>query len=373
MITKLRDYLMCHIDELYLLYFLPIAGCVSMGLSSDRFIYKVCFAIAIIFLLLKVWVTNYTLIEFLFMGSVMAVLGYVYLRTSEKTLIISSLSIFGCKDVNVKKVLKYTLIVYIIGMSLTICMVMLGKIQGELHILNKGGIQYTINDFGFSHPNSAYNHLLMIALMIVAVWQERLRWYHFGIMTLIMFIAYKVFFSRTGFMIYLLLCAAISLLHIIKSDKFKRVLFSILNLVPVAVLTLSYILMIWYDKGIPFVIKLNNFVTGRIILSWKAYKYAGIGLIGNANRNIIEGVFVDNAYLNVLISNGIIVCILLVAVYTFACFQYWKTGVYHIQIILSIIAIYAFMEYMVINTTWNPLLLFISEVIFLNVRRDSKE
>jgi hypothetical protein len=372
MITKLSNYLKGHADVLYLLYFLPIAGCVSMGLSSDQLVYKGCFAIAIIFLLLKLWVTDYSLIDFFIMGAVMVLLGYVYLRTSEKTLIISALSIFGCKGVNVRKVLKYTLFVYIIGMTLTISMVMLGKVQGELHTLNKGGIEYKINDFGFSHPNSAYNHLLMIALMIVAVWQERLRWYHYGIMTFIMFVAYKVFFSRTGFLIYLLLCMAIGVLHIIKWDKLKKVFFFLLNLIPMGILTVSCILMIWYDKGIPFIDKLNNFVTGRIKLSSQAYKYAGVSWFGAVNRDWMRGIFVDNAYLSVLVSYGIFVCALCVVSYSLTCFRYWKIGEYYNLIILSTIAVYAFMEYMVVNATWNPLLLFMSGSLFWIGRKNGR-
>lgn len=372
MITRLRNYLKGHADLLYLLYFLPIAGCVSMGLASDRLVYKGCFAIAIIFLLLKVWVTDYSLIEFFSMGTVMVLLGYVYLRTSEKTLIISALSIFGCKGVNVRKVLKYTLFVYIIGMSLTIIMVMLGRVQGEIHTLNKGGIHYKINDYGFSHPNSAYNHLLMIALMIVAVWQERLRWYHYGIMTFVMFVAYKVFFSRAGFLIYLLLCVAISLLHIIKWDKLKKNFYFIFNLIPMGILMVSYVLMIWYDKGNPFIDKLNNFVTGRIRLSAQAYKYAGVSWFGAVNGDWMREIFVDNAYLNVMVSYGIVVCALCVASYSLTCFRYWKTGEYYNLIILSTIAVYAFMEYMVVNATWNPLLLFMSGSLFWIDRKNGK-
>jgi hypothetical protein len=372
MIAKLRNDLRCHADVLYLLYFLPIAGCVAMGLSSDLLVYKGCFAIGIIFLLLKVWLTDYSLTEFLFMGAVMVILGYVYLRTNEKTLIISALSIFGCKGVNVRKVLKYTVYVYIIGMSLTISMVMLGKVQGEIHSLSKSGIKYEINDFGFSHPNSAYNHLLMIALMIVAVWQERLRWYHFGVMTFIMFVAYKVFLSRTGFLIYLLLCIAIGVLQIIRNDKLKKLFFFILNLFPIGVFSVSYILMVWYDKGIPFVNKLDNFVTGRIALSSQAYKYGGISWFGTVNRNWMDWIFIDNAYLSVLICYGIVVCVLCVAAYSLACYRYWKAGEHYILIILSIIAVYAFMEYMVISATWNPLLLFMSGILIWNGRRGNK-
>lgn len=360
MFSKFRSQLKPYKDWFFMTYFLPLAGCVAMGISSDQLFYRTCFFIAAFFLLLKFWVTDYKLIEIFFMGTVMALLGYVYIRTSEKALIITALSIFGCKDVSVKKVLKYTLFVYIIGMLLTISMVKLGMVEGQLHSLTKSGIQYKINDYGFSHPNSAYSHLLMIALMIVAVWQERLRWYHYCILTLAMFIAYQVFLSRTGFLIYLLLCIAIGVIYIRKWDRFKRIFFSLFNIMPLGIFVLSYVLMVCYQKGILFANKLNDFVTGRIMLSSKAYQEVGLSLFGSLEKDWKVWLFIDNAYLNVLFSCGIIVCILGVISYSIVCFQYWKAREYFILVILGIISIYSFMEYSPVNATWNPLLLFMS-------------
>lgn len=372
MYRKIRNRLKDYSDIFYMLYFLPLAGCVAMGIGSDQLFYRGCFAVAIIFLLLKFWVTDYTKTELVFMSLIMLLLAYVFFRTREKALIITALSIFGCKDVCVRRVLKYTFFVYIIGMMLTISLVMAGKIQGEIHTLTKSGIQYQINDYGFSHPNSAYSHLMMIALMLVAVWQERVRWYHYGIMTVVMSAAYKVFLSRTGFYIYLLLCIMIGLLHIMRNNNLKKVFFFLFNFIPTGLLVLSYGLIINYHRGISIINKLDNFVTGRIMLSSKAYEYAGISWFGATDKSWLNWIFIDNAYISVLISCGFAVCILCIIAYSLMSIHYWKAEDYYVVIILGIIAVYAFMEYIVVNVTWNPLLLFMSGTLLCNRRKENK-
>jgi len=369
MYSKIRNYLKSYSDILYMLYFLPLAGCVAMGIGSDQLFYKGCFAVAIIFLLLKFLVTDYTKTELVFMSLIMLLLAYIFFRTREKALIITALSVFGCKGVCVRRVLKYTFFVYIIGMMLTISLVMAGKIQGEIHTLTKSGIQYQINDYGFSHPNSAYSHLMMIALMMVAVWQERVRWYHYGIMTIVMFAAYKVFLSRTGFYIYLVLCMTIGLLHIMRNNNIKKVFFFLFNLIPAGLLVLSYGLMINYHRGISIINKLDKFLTGRIILSSKAYVNAGLSWFGAADRSWMNLIFIDNAYMSVLISCGIVACVLCVIAYSLMCIRYWKAEEYYVVIVLGIIAVYAFMEYIVVNATWNPLLLFMSGTLSWNRKK----
>lgn len=366
MYSKIRNYLKNYSDIFYMLYFLPLAGCVAMGIGSDQLFYRGCFAIAIIFLMLKFWITDYTKTELVFMSLLMLFLAYIFFRTREKALIITALSIFGCKGVCVRRVLKYTFFVYIIGMMLTISLVMVGKIQGEIHTLPKSGMHYKINDYGFSHPNSAYSHLMMIALMMVAVWQERARWYHYVIMTVVMFAAYKVFLSRTGFYIYLLLCIIIGLLHIIRNKNVKKAFFFLFNFIPAGLFVLSYGLMINYHRGISIINKLDNFVTGRIGLSSRAYEYAGLSWFGAADRSWMNSIFIDNAYISVLITCGVAACIFCVIAYSLMCIRYWKAEEYYVVIILGIIAIYAFMEYIVVNVTWNPLLLFMSGTLLWN-------
>lgn len=362
MVRKVRNYLKQYAEIFYMLYFLPLAGCVAMGISSSQLIYRLVFAVTALFLLLKLAVTDYTRKEFLLIAAVMTLLGYVFYRTREKSLIITAVSIFGCKDVDVKKVLKYTVLVYIIGMAITIGLVMAGKVQGEIHELTKGGVRYDINDFGFSHPNSAYNHLLMIGLMAIVAWGKELRWYHYGIMTAAMFIGYKVFLSRTGLLIYFILCAALVLVYMVKWEKARKTLGFVWALLPLGTAVASYALPVLFPKNIELVKTVNDYTTGRIYLSFKALESADLTWFGAMERPW-EGVYyIDNVYMNILLSCGILLCLLWVISLFLAAYHYWKTEQYYILIAIGIISIYGFMEYSVVNVTWNPILLFFLDI-----------
>lgn len=362
MLTKIRNYLKQYAEIFYMLYFLPLAGCVAMGISSSQIVYRLVFAVAALFLLMKLALTDYTRKELLLMAAVMVLLGYGFYRTREKALIITAVSIFGCKDVDVRKVLKYTVLVYIIGMTITVGLVMAGKVQGEIHELTKGGVRYDINDFGFSHPNSAYNHLFMIGLMAIVAWGKELRWYHYGVITAAMFIGYKVFLSRTGLLIYFILCAALVLVYIVKWEKARRTLGFVWALLPLGMASASYVLPVLFPKDIELVKTLNDYTTGRIYLSFKALESADITWFGATERPW-EGVYyIDNAYMNILLSCGILLCLLWVISLFLAAYYYWKTEQYYILIAIGIISIYGFMEYSVVNVTWNPILLFLLDV-----------
>lgn len=365
MINKIRSGLKPYSETFYLLFFLPMAGCVSLGISSDQITYRLIFALAILFLFLKFMVTDYSNKEYFLMAASMMLLGYVFFRTREKSLIISALAVYGCKDVPVRKVLKYTLWVYSIGMIIMIFLILTGQITGQIFTITKGGSKRRINDFGYSHPNSAYSHLLMIAIMIIAVWQNKLKWYHYVIMTVVMYGGYKVLYCRTGLLIYVMLCISIGIMKLIRQEKLKKVFFGLWCLMPLIVAIGSYVLPILYSQKLQFMEKLNSFVTGRIYLSLQTLQMTPFTWFGVLERPWVGSYYMDNAYLNVLLSYGWVVFMLAILAYTYMCFYHLKERQYYELIILSIISVYAFMEYAPVNATWNPLLLLMSESLFV--------
>lgn len=372
-VKEVREYLKKYADAFYMLFFLPLAGCVAMGISSSEMIYKMVFAFAMVFYMMKIFVTDYSLRQWLVMTGIMALLGYVFLRTREKALILTTLAIFGCKDVSVRKVLKYTVFVYAIGMVMTIGLVKLGIRVGEIHELGKGGGIYEINDYGFSHPNSAYSHLLMIALMIVVVWQEKIRWYHYTILSAAMYMGYRVFLCRTGLLIYVLLCLALLLNYLFRSEKLRRVMFFVWSLVPVGSVTASFVLACLYKKKVFFVRKLDYWISGRIRLSYEAISRNSISWFGTVEKSWRSDYYLDNAYMNLLLNYGFLILILTIMIYYIMTAILLRRQKYYELIVVGIVAIYAFMEYSVVNVTWNPMLLYMVVILLKKESGNSAE
>lgn len=364
MIYKLRSKMKLFTDWFFMAYFLPLAGCVAMGISSTHIVYKLCFSLGLLFLIVKIWLTDYEKHEIIAMLFIMVILGCVFYRTKEKSLIITIISIFGCKDVDIIKVLKYTLLVYAIGVAIRMGLSWLNILPGKYFKSSKSGAKLLIYDYGFSHPNSAYNHILMISLMIVAVWRNKLLWYHYVIMTIMMFAFYNLFYSRTGAVTYIVLCILLISVYIAKNNKIKKKLGLIYALLPLIMASISYLFVFLYPKHIHYLDKLNKYLTRRIELSYNALSISGVYWFGSTDKSWINKYYVDNAYINLLINFGGFLIIICIISYLVSAIYYWKNEDYITLILFACISIYAFMEYSPVNVTWNPILLFIANGIF---------
>lgn len=364
MVYKFKNKMKPFSDLFFLAYFLPLAGCVAMGISSNYIIYKLCLLIGLLFLSIKVWLTDYKKNEIIIMILLITLLGYVFYRTREKSLIITIISIMGCKDVEIRKVLKYTLIIYIVGFSFRMGLSWLNILPGKYFVISKSGTDQVIYDFGFSHPNSAYNHILMMFIMIVAVWGKKILWYHYVLMTFIMFLFYYLFYSRTGIFTYLILCLLLLIITNVRSNSMKKKISLLFLFIPLGMNFLSYLLLVLYPFNISFINILNKYLTRRIEISCYAVYISGINMFGSLNKSWNNYHYIDNAYISLLINYGIIIIILCMVFYLISAIYYWNNKDYYVLIILATMSIYAFMEYSPVNVTWNPILLFIGEGLF---------
>lgn len=67
---ELRKKLANYQEIFYMLFLLPMTGMTSMGLNSEDIIYLYVFAVATLFLLLKMAVTDFTWLEIVIMGGI---------------------------------------------------------------------------------------------------------------------------------------------------------------------------------------------------------------------------------------------------------------------------------------------------------------
>lgn len=367
MVYKIRNQMKPYLEVFFMAYFLPLAGCVATGISSSHIVYKASFLLGLLFLVIKVWLTDYKKYEMISILFFMILLGYVYYRTREKSLVLTTITIFGCKDIDVRRVLKCTLLIYIAGVTIRMGLSGLKILPGEYFNAPKSGSKQFFYDFGFSHPNSAYNHILMISLMIIAVFKDKLLWYHYGLMTAVMYGFYKLFFSRTGLLTYLLLCFLLLVLFISQKYKKSKKVGLLYLTIPLCMTLFSYLFLLLYPMHITYLDRLNQYLTGRIELSYRAVCISGINCFGSADKAWVNSFYVDNAYINLLINFGSLIVIICIFVYLVSAIYYWKKEEYYVLALLATISIYAFMEYSPANITWNPLLIYIGDGYFKSV------
>ena len=141
---KLRKKIGEYQEIFYLVFILIMTGMTSAGLNSEDFIYKVMFGVATLFLLLKMAVTDLTLKEVLVMAVFTVLLGANFLKSGEKTLILTAMGIFGAKNVSLEKTLKYALWLKTALTVATLAMAALGVLENVEMVLPKHGEWYKV-------------------------------------------------------------------------------------------------------------------------------------------------------------------------------------------------------------------------------------
>lgn len=347
-------------ELLFGLFFLTMTGCVALGMYSGDIMYKICFAFALGCVTLKILNTDYKRSELIICGVIFVLIAGAFVRNHEKTMLLSALAVIGAKDIDIKRILKYTLYVYASCMTATVIMAWSGLIYNGIHELPKGGVNYRIYDFGFYHPNSTYNHLFMVSALLILAYGERLRWFHYAGISTVMYAGYKLLMCRTGWLVYLILLAALYLRFRLRSKRIYGICLGIWTAMPAVLAFFSVLLPYLYRQGLPLARWLDQLVTGRIYLFEKALTEGGI--YGYAPIHKI-GWIPDNVYLYILLTYGIIMLAVYLTVYTGAMIRLRRAGEDMAVIMLGIVALYGFMEYSVINPTWNPFMLYFSGVL----------
>lgn len=171
---ELRKKLANYQEIFYMLFLLPMTGMTSMGLNSEDRIYLYVFAVATLFLLLKMAVTDFTWQEIAIMAVLTLLFGVNFFRNGEKTLILTVMAIFGAKNVNLDKVMKYALWEKAVLTVGTLTLAATGVIENEMAWLPKNGTYMAIPCYGYYQPNMAFANIFVVLLLAVAVYQDKL-------------------------------------------------------------------------------------------------------------------------------------------------------------------------------------------------------
>lgn len=356
---KLRKKLGEYQEIYYWIFILAMTGMNSAGLNSVDLIYKVIFVVATLFLLLKMAVTDFTLKEVLVMAVFTVLLGANLLRNGEKTVILTAMGIFGAKNVSLEKTLKYALWLKTALTVGTLTLAAVGVIENATKELPKNGEMYTIYCYGYYHPNMAFANIMVLLLLAILVYGDRLKWYAYAVGTVIMLAAYKVFFCRTGLVIWAVLCLMVLGYRLTRRWKWEKVYMTLLAAVPIVLATLTLILPLWARKNEQVAGWLDFYLTGRIRRLNYFLDDVGVQLLGHVPREPF-----DSIYFHLLYNYGWVLFVFCILAYCAGMWYCSKKGKFYETIGLSIMAVYGFMEQLPLSVLWNLPLLYLSWILF---------
>lgn len=165
------------------------------------------FRITFLLFLMKVLLTEYTLKE-LGVYLVLGVVSVISYRVTGKNDVIRIVTfVAACKGLSLKKMLRYTFYVTLAGCMVIVFLAVTGiygdmslsMVYGrEYDVLNRVGLEETRYTLGMGHPNALAAMFLMVVVLGVYAFSERMKWYVYLFLMLLNIGVYKLSDSKTG-------------------------------------------------------------------------------------------------------------------------------------------------------------------------------
>lgn len=356
---KIRKKLGEYQEIYFMIFILAMTGMTSAGLNSEDRIYMMIFIAATVVLLLKMAVTDFTLREILVMALFTVLLGIIFLRSGEKTLILTAMGIFGAKNVSLDKVFKYALWLKTALTVGTLTLAAVGVIENVALDLPKNGERYTVYCYGYYTPNMAFANIYVLLLLAILVYGDKLKWYAYVIGTAIMLAAYKVLICRTGLIVWGVTCLMVLGYRLTRRLKWEKIYMALFTAVPVVLAALTLVLPMWARKNEDVRSTLNYYLTGRFIHINRFYDEIWHLTLGSGTREPF-----DSIYFTVLYNYGWVVFVLCLLAYCVGMWYCNKENKFYGTIGLGVMAVYGFMELLPLSVLWNLPLLYLALVLF---------
>lgn len=276
------------------------------------------FRLTFLLCVLKIMITKYSLKEFGVMIIFFIVGAISYFITGRNEIIRVVFFIIASKDIDLKKALKLTFYMTLVGVLILVALSLTGTLGSMfLEVDYRGNGVEKRYCLGLGHPNAL--HCMAWALLTLGIYLyfARLKWYHYLIMMLGNLGLYVLTVSRTGGIVAFMTILAAFILYLFPKLQNQKwiyilgaliVLFGVFFSVIMAVFGCSLEPLAWFDK----------YLTGRITWGYQWGNISYWSLFSNPENTA----YFDNGFMRLFYWYGIIPGIL----YTIVnCFQvYWS-------------------------------------------------
>lgn len=292
-------------------------------------------------------------------------------------LLVGFLFIAAAKNIDFNKIVKITLLVQIICISIIIMLALTGVIENRVMIRSgETEVRYAL---GFEHPNTFASQILQMVVCWIWIRWDRLCVKDYVGIIILAVIVKLVCDSKTNLLLIglILICILAAKLAAKIVDENKIIKYSKIcaKLVIIIGPILSLIMAVIYKKGNTLHFILNKVFSGRLMLLQKFYNEYGFSLLGQKINRVStfmaretgqQVAVLDNAYGNLAIRYGIIILLLFVIGY----YILVKSSLLDKQILINIIVfiyfIFGISETQIFKLPHNVSLILLSTVIYCN-------
>ena len=168
-------------ELLYYAFLICTMGAKALGLTEGQRIFSVLIALGALCVVVKILMTQYTLVEWTLIMLLLLLGGVIYLNTHHIEAFFAILMVLGMKNVKIQRACKVALFIWIPCFILTTGLALLGFRQGFVGVQQKIGMDSAIIRYslGYTHPNVLHMTFLMIVMLLIYVMRptgRRLIW-----------------------------------------------------------------------------------------------------------------------------------------------------------------------------------------------------
>ena len=282
---------------------------------------------------------------------------------------------FCLYGLSVNQVLKAFSISIGIILVITILCALSGSIQNYLY-LGKGEKGRIRGSYGIGYPTDFASYFIYLFLFIWVV-QKKHTWLHatlFNIFALLMgWMIYVYPHSETSTLLSIV-CAVVVLYDIIdqkilinhKGTRWISKIGQGLATGAFPILGICFCVLTWlYGQGNIFAIRLDQWMSSRLVLSWHAFQKYGVNALGaltpqnGSGHGLIHTAnyeFIDSTYGLILIRYGWILTLIITVLWVWMTHKAYKTNHRRLALAMAVIAIHSFSEHHFTELNFNILL-----------------
>lgn len=291
--------------------------------------------------------------------------------SNRSTLVELFLFLLGVSTLERRKVIKLSFILQLIILTLTIVSSFIGLLPNwtYMRVDSIAEIRYS---YGYTYPSHISSVFLFLVLMYTYLRKEKLSYLEVICIEIINLLVYNITDSRAAFLMVLFWGLIILIIRFRKSFRIKRTLMSSFGAYLIVFFALlSFYGAYNYDAHNDVMLFFNKLTNTRLRLAYSAINQYGIHLfgsditwIGHGGRGYIYSSseiynYVDNSYIQIMLTYGIIVLFVVIVGYVSATKRAIKENDKFLYLIFILIAIYSCIEPRLIEVYFNPFILFL--------------
>ena len=353
-----REYCFSILYTIYLIVLILSQTAVSetnLGGSAFKYIRYICYFFAVIMILLdsyrekQIW--SILVLAVLTAGTVVS--------SGNSSFILYLIMILAAKDVNVTLIAKCTCIIQGAILVIVISLSQMGIIPDYIF----DATSRMRHGLGFLYTTTGAILYFYFMILYVYLRREKAHAIEYVILELINFWFYRQTDARMCFYLSSVMLVYAFVMRFFwqnRTDKIRKN--KCLVLAPAFFCLLALGMQIAYNSDNSLLSKANEFLSGRLELGHNAWTEYGLSLLGTKIQWIGYGHnapagsynFVDCSYMMILVENGIIPLIIIIAAYTYIMYVAIKEKDFYLQTALLVVLVLSITEPRLLDLAYNP-------------------